>query len=84
MKGKPPAADIEGSAQGTPAAYASRRERPGISGVASGLNRWFPDRCFPRSGVGFGVGVIATCGEPARLLSTCMRMSMAKSSCTLL
>src|SRR5262249_59990503 len=36
------------------------------------------------SGVGLGVGVTAVCGDPATPVSSWMRISSAKSSCTVL
>ena len=48
------------------------------SGRISGLVKVTP------SGEGFGVGVTAVCGEPATPVSNWMRISIAKSSCTVL
>ena len=48
------------------------------SGSISGVVKNTP------SGVGLGVGVTATCGEPGTPVSSWIRCSMAKSSCTVL
>ena len=48
------------------------------SGRISGVVKVTP------SGEGFGVGVTAVCGEPATPVSSWMRISIAKSSCTVL
>ena len=48
------------------------------SGRISGFVKTTP------SGVGFGVGVTPTCGEPGTPVRSWSRISMAKSSCTVL
>ena len=48
------------------------------SGRTSGVVNTTP------SGVGFGVAVIATCGDPATPVRSWMRINMEKSSCTVL
>jgi hypothetical protein len=48
------------------------------SGRTSGVVKNTP------SGVGFGVAVIAACGDPATPVRSWMRINRAKSSCTVL